>query len=522
MKNYMLLLFCFCYSINSSAQVSVNTEDALESYTLLEASNIFYLINNCGEVVNSWGLQGIRHHAKLLPSGKLLYINYASSTIVERNWDGTTHASYPITDDPRRRLNYEVVKMPNGNYLSVGRKTITFDELEELGWEFSIGLPTEYDVVIEYDPNLNEVVWEWSIMEHAIQETIPSGSAYGVVKDHPELLDMAAIGDYDWNTIESFMINGMDYNPELDQIALSIRKMGEVVIIDHSTTKEEVKGHTGGKHGKGGDIIYRWGDPGNYGRETEDQKKELYYQHNPKWITSGVHKGKISMYNNMLDRYFPGGTKYSSAYIIDPPMDANGFYILEGGKPYGPVEPTLKIDEETSSTWFRSDYGSGVEVLPNENIFISNATGRLMEVDATGTIHWEYQIPFANFVFRCQKYPKDYIGFMGQDLTSSGEQIPGAIADASCVILNNVDSIEKTTEFSVNYRPELTAIQIKNPAKLDYTYLLYNIEGRVLAQGSSSDLNLQINTTPFLKGMYFIALSFDQTGKKESHKIMLH
>ena len=55
--------------------------------------------------------------------------------------------------------------------------------------------------------------------------------------------------------------NGLDYNSALDQIALSCRGMNEVYIIDHSTTTEEAVGHTGGNAGKGGDILYRWGNP---------------------------------------------------------------------------------------------------------------------------------------------------------------------------------------------------------------------------------------------------------------------
>ena len=139
-----------------------------------------------------------------------------------------------------------------------------------------MGYPNQVDGVIEIDRNSGETVWQWLISDHVIQERDPMLANYGVLKDHPELLNMDAVSTVDWTSGESFMINGLDYNPELDQIALSVRKISEVIIIDHSTTTEEAAGHTGGNSGMGGDILYRWGNPQNYDRGTQDDQKAIF------------------------------------------------------------------------------------------------------------------------------------------------------------------------------------------------------------------------------------------------------
>jgi hypothetical protein len=91
--------------------------------------------------------------------------------------------------------------------------------------------------------------------------------------------------------------NGVAYNADLDQIVLSVHSFSEIWIIDHSTTTGEAAGHKGGRSGKGGDLLYRWGNPRVYRAGTvKDQK--LFSQHNAHWIPKGYPgEGHLLVFN---------------------------------------------------------------------------------------------------------------------------------------------------------------------------------------------------------------------------------
>ena len=64
---------------------------------------------------------------------------------------------------------------------------------------------------------------------------------------------------------------------------MSARWFNEVWIIDHSTSTEEAASHVGGKHGKGGDLIYRWGNPYAYFAGLPSDQV-FFGQHDARWI----------------------------------------------------------------------------------------------------------------------------------------------------------------------------------------------------------------------------------------------
>ena len=429
MRIIIVLLFTFLpFLVFPQLGLQQVSDDALEAYTLFTSDPGFrsedvHLVDNCGHIINEWlDLPAARHHYKLLPNGNLNWIA-DNERIIEMDWDGNIVVDHFIADG-NLFLNYEVIKLPSGNYLSLGRRTYDLSFFIELGYDLSLGNPEYCDVVLEIDKDSGEIVWEWNICDHAIQDRDPNLNNFGVLSENPQLLDMGSIGTFDWENQETFMINGMDYNPELDQIALSVRKMSEVALIDHSTTTEEASGSTGGNSGKGGDIIYRFGNPQNYDRGN-DEDRILYFQHNPNWIQHGPHKGKIIVYNNGLTR--PGtsfNTRYSSVEIFEPVTDSDGNYLIDDENPFMPTESDFEFSSVTMGADFYSGYESGTQILPNGNLLIApNSEATIMEYTMDGELLWRYN---TDRLFRAERYSVDYPAFEGRDLTPGNSLWPAS------------------------------------------------------------------------------------------------
>jgi hypothetical protein len=267
-----------------------------------------------------------------------------------------------------------------------------------------------------------KIIWEWDLFDHLIQDFDSTKNNYGIVRNHPELVNINYVQEIAPNWVH---INSIDYNENLDQILLSARLFGEIWIIDHSTTTAQSKGHTGGKYGKGGDLLYRWGNPRTYNR-GDTTHQQLFFQHDAKWIKSGFkNEGKILIFNNGLNS--PNGN-YSSVNIISPPFNFNSnTYCIDNIHPFLPVKPdwtyTLPPD-------MYSSYLSGVQPLKNGGYLICSGTnGVFYEIDSLQHKVWQYTnaiFPFGiktpadssknNTVFKCSFYYPDFAGFSGRNL----------------------------------------------------------------------------------------------------------
>jgi hypothetical protein len=184
--------------------------------------------------------------------------------------------------------------------------------------------------------------------------------------------------------------NAISYHAGLDQIALSVHTFNEIWIIDHGTTTKEAAGHTGGRRGKGGDLLYRWGNPRAYGAGgPEDQ--QLFAQHDVRWIPTGrPGAGHLLVFNNGMRR--PAG-RYSSVVEIALPLDSKGTYRRARGWAFGPETPCWEYTAKAKEAFY-SGHLSGAERLPNGNTLVcAGEQGRVFEVTVGGTVVWDYLNP---------------------------------------------------------------------------------------------------------------------------------
>jgi len=381
-------------------------------------SKTTYLIDSNGDLNHTWSSSYSPGQAVyMLDDNSILYTTRlaifapggAGGGVQKTTWDGTVIWEFTYyTDD--YLSHHDIVPLPNGNVLMIAWEYKTRAEAIAAGrdpnlLDGNILMPDHVIEVKPTGPTSGDIVWEWHVWDHLIQDFDPSKDNYGVVEDHPELIDInfGVILSADWTHI-----NSINYNEEFDQIILSCPTFSEIWVIDHSTTTEEAAGHAGGNSGKGGGLLYRWGNPQAYraGNET-DQK--FFRQHDSQWIDEKCPGGgNILVFNNGPGR---PGEVYSSVDEIVPPVDSNGNYSYTPGYAYGPEEAVWSYKAENPTDFF-AIYISGAQRLPNGNTLICDGpAGKFFEVTPEMETVWEYvnsyQIPSLNDVFKIQYLPPE-------------------------------------------------------------------------------------------------------------------
>ena len=396
--------------------------DPLDGYTLItsgfgngpNATGQSMLIDNDENIINVWEHDTRPSSISYLMPDSTLYTpcrpigasggqngqGPSGGRFKKTSWDGDIIWDYTLPDDVCMP-HHDIVILPNGNILAICFETKDQLEAESAGF-YTNGGDLILDMIIEIEPigtNDANIVWEWHFWDHLIQDQNTNSSNYGNISESPQLLDINYPGQFepsssgilDWNHT-----NCISYNHILDQIVISARHMNEIYIIDHSTTISEAASHTGGNSGKGGDFLYRWGNPQNYNRGT-DSDQILGAQHGVNWIPQGYPgEGNLILFNNFH-------TNSSSAVLeIITPINSNGVYDINEVDSYAP-ESHLWIYESD----FFSNKQSGAFRLSNGNTLItSDQDSRLFEVDIDGNIVWEYTGDLDTA--RAIKYSVDY------------------------------------------------------------------------------------------------------------------
>ncbi len=528
-----ILLILLCVSAQAQTLGTItNQANSFDGYTLFSPNpdSNTYLIDNCGHLINTWSssyFPGLS--AYLLPDGSLLRtcrvdnpefsLGGSGGRIERYDWNGNLLWEFNFSN-AQYCQHHDIKYLPNGNILILATELKTQAESIAAGRDPNLLQDGKLwaEFVVEIAPvgtDSGTVVWEWHSWDHLVQNHDASKNNYQIQTNIPNKFNLNYVGN---NSKADWMhANSIDYNATLDQIVLTSKKWSELWVIDHSTTSLEASGNSGGIRGKGGDILYRWGNPICYGQNGQ---KLLFDPHDIHWIDSGlVDAGKMMLFNNGKNR------GWSSVDIIQPPTDNNGNYTYTGGE-YGPALLDWSYVDPIPTNFYAVRI-SGAQRLQNGNTLIcSGPEGYLFEVDNNNQKVWEYVNPVTvngistqgqalaggNSVFRAYRYGPNYSGFSGQTL-QQGPPIELSPNSSSCTLFTGLPTFQ-TSNSTVKIYPNPFDHQIHIEHALSNKapkLALYNMMGQLVFERSINANSATIDLQGLPKGAYLLKLGDKET-----------
>lgn len=382
----------------------LNSELVYDGYVLINdaGANSVYLMDKMATVLHEWPLnnQRIGNDAYLLDNGQLLANLEIDGTTIGfggvggklslLDKDGNAEWEFPYATDDYI-LHHDATSLPNGNIISIVWDRKSVEEGTAAG--YSLEMEVFPERIIEVNPATDEIVWEWHSWDHLIQDHDMSKDNFGVVADNPQRIDLNFNPREDGDVMHA---NGITYDPVNDLIFLSVNFYHEVWVIDHSTTTEQAADTSGGNHGKGGDLIYRFGNPMAYDNTMGER---LFYNNHFPNLLSGEDAGSMLIFANGT------GLDQSTVYELKIPE----IFDLQAG-----------VDNEPEVVWsftdpdLYSEKVSGAVKLPNGNVMITEGDFGVWEVTEAGEVVWKYSTP--GFYWRAYHYDKEDPEIISLDL----------------------------------------------------------------------------------------------------------
>lgn len=408
-----------------------NREGAVQGYTLLapQDSKSTYLLDMQGKVVNEWRSEYPCFYAELLPNGNMLRhsripeagpnFGGAAGLLEEFDWTGKKVWEYKCYTPDKEVSHHTFEVMPNGNVLVLVWEYRSYDDAIAKGLDpnkkgrtmFRDGVKMGNgqmvqgiwpDVIREVEHGTGKTVWEWKAWDHI--GTGPGKLDINAFCDLGNI--MRVLSGPDWTHF-----NGLAYNPQTNEVAITSRNLGEVYVIDYKSD---------------GDIKYRWGNPANYGEGeypwgyAKDGDQKLWGPHAPDWTDEGT----LSIMDNGC--YRPSGN-YTRAVELDPKTSK----VVWQWAPMG-------VGAAASN--FYSAFQNGAQKLPGGNWIITTSTpGHIIEVTKDKNIVWEYVNPVkedkvyalanghggnGDGIHKALRYAPEWPGFAGKDMSPKHDLLP--------------------------------------------------------------------------------------------------
>lgn len=348
--------------------------------------------------------------------GKVQKVDFSGTLI----WDYTYSTANEVS-------HHDHHVMPNGNVLLIAYDRKSASEVTTAGGTQSIEVWSEK--IVEVQPTgatTGTIVWEWKLWDHLLQNVNPSGANYqSSIVNNPQLMNINYSLKKDW-----VHMNGIDYNPMLDQIVVSSHNLNEWWVIDHSTTTAEAASHTGGKGGKGGDFLYRWGNPAAWGSTGT---AVLNVTHDAHWIPEGSpNAGRLVGFNNK-------GVSSSQSAVDQINVPVSGYNYTYG-------TPATYIQRHACSG-YSSNMGNSNQ-LPNGNQLVCIATqGEIYELDPAGNTIWTKSV--SGSVPQAHRYEACYVNNAAPatpTVSVNGSQLQSTAATTYQWYLNGVQISGATSQ----------------------------------------------------------------------------
>ena len=421
----------------------VNAPGAAVGFTLFTPSanaSGTHLIDNAGRVVYHW--EHTLANARMLPNGNL--IGKQDNFLFEMDPQGKPAWEY----EAPLPMHHDYAKLPNGNVLLLATRERSVEEAIAAGanpaFVDSNGIVS--DVILEIRPIYpigGEVVWQWDVWDHLIQDFDSTKDNYGDVAAHPGRVDLnyalpeLSRTDKQPDRRDWLHGNALDYHPELKQVLFSARNFSEVWVVAHGITQEEAAG-------RAGDLLWRWGNPRTYRAGTGDDQ-QLFWPHSAHWIPPGLPgAGNVLLFNNGDEFEGTDGRGYSEVVEIEYPLGSETA-MPERGEPFGPEGPAWRYRGNPPKSFFSQRTSSAQRLANGNTLILAGLQGTMFEVTPAGETVWQYVNPlngamalaqgdpmpvrmhhdrgriiWGNMLFRVRKYAPDYPGLQALDLTPKG------------------------------------------------------------------------------------------------------
>ena len=403
---YAIILFLFSTNCNSDDDSVENPDDLPDQIELTENIEVYnseriangfvlgminggnecFLIDRTGIKVKEWTFENnLGNDIEILPTGQLLGIfksediqlSLGGSAGIVRLMDseGVTEWEY-IYNTTDHILHHDVEPLPNGNILLMAWERIPLNNAQQLGSNSAVDIIPE--VLLEINPTTDEIVWEWHSIDHIIQDVNPSAPSYGSINENPHLINLNYVTHPSGDIMHA---NGIDYDEAKDIIYISVNAYSEIWVIDHSTTTAQAASQSGGNYGKGGALLYRFGNPEAYNNTAGDRL--FFNNHFPNLLENDEPgAGNVLVYMN--------GTNINQSTVFEFQMPET-FNLLPNN------------NNEPNVVWSFTDpdlfYGriSGAVRLINGNTLICEGNYGFWEVTPDGEVVWKYNGLGPNF-----------------------------------------------------------------------------------------------------------------------------